>query len=122
MIRIYEINWKKYFNKSIKRIVKIHGEKYDNIIEFSDNSEIKIQNKKIECSNSRGDSYDRRKLVNTFNNQFLRKYLAHLCLFRPSARKTNMEPGTKKVFIKLCESNMNDIKNFSQKNINRRRR
>ena len=106
-----------YFKKKIQKIDKFHRKKYDTIITFNDNTELRIQNKKIEDINSRGDSFDRRDIKNTFDNQFIRKYLVHLCLFRPSSRKTNMDRETKKYFIKLCNSNINDIKDFIKKTL-----
>jgi len=107
----------KYFNKKIKKIDKVHGKKYDTIITFEDNTYFNIQNKKIENTSGRGDSYDRRKLPNTFDNPFIRKYLTLLCLFRPSPKKTNMDIETKKNFIKLCNSNIDDIKDFIKKTL-----
>jgi len=107
----------KYFNKSILKIVKVHGKKYDVIIIFTDNTNFKIQIKKIENLKSRGDSFDRRNIKNTFDNQFIRKNLVYLSLFRPSPRKTNMDSETKKYFIKLCNINIDDIKYFIKKTL-----
>ena len=108
----------KYFKKGIQKIDKVPGrKKADTIITFNDNSRYRIQNKKIEQIGHMGHSYDRRKLSDTFDDQFIKKYLAVLCLFRPSPRKTNMDPEKKKDFIKLCISNMDNIKNFIRKTL-----
>ena len=106
-----------YFNKYILKIDKVHGKKYDIIITFIDNTKFKIQIKKIENLKGRGDSFDRRNIKNTFDNQFIRKYLVYLCLFRPSPRKTNMDSETKKDFVKLCNTNIDDIKYFIKKTL-----
>ena len=68
----------KYFEKKIISLHKIHGKKYDTKIYFEDDSSINIQNKKIENLGGRGDSFDRRHIKNTFNNQDIRKYLTLL--------------------------------------------
>ena len=67
-----------YFNKYILKINKVHRKKYDVIITFTDNTKFKIQIKKIENLKGRGDSFDRRNIKNTFDNQFIRKYLVYL--------------------------------------------
>ena len=57
------------FNKKIILFTKVHGQKYDVIITFDDNSIIKCQIKKIENLTSRGDSFDRRNVKSTFSTQ-----------------------------------------------------
>jgi hypothetical protein len=57
-----------YFNSNIINMNKIHGEKYDTIIIFDNDTKLNIQNKKIENIGGRGDSFDRRHIKNTFEN------------------------------------------------------
>lgn len=77
----------KYFGKNIISLNKIHGKKYDTKIYFEDESSINIQNKKIENLGGRGDSFDRRHIKNTFNNQSIKKYLTLLTLIRKKKMK-----------------------------------
>jgi len=108
----------KYFKKPIKKIIKApHGEKYDNIIIFEDGSNYNIQNKKILNFGRRGDSFDRRHIKNTFNNQFIKKYLTLLTLIRPTKRSTCMTEAQKKDFILLCNNNLQDIKQYIKKTL-----
>jgi hypothetical protein len=107
-----------YYKKSIKEIIKApHGEKYDNIIIFEDGSNYNIQNKKILNLGGRGDSFDRRHIKNTFNNQFIRKYLTLLTLNRPTKRSTYMTESQKKDFVLLCNNNLQDIKQYIKKTL-----
>lgn len=106
----------KYFQKTITKIVKApEGEKYDNIIIFEDGSNFNIQNKKIVNFGGRGSSFDRRHINDTFNNQFLRKYLTLLTLSRPTKRSTDMTTSQKKDFISLCNNNIKDIIQYFKK-------
>jgi hypothetical protein len=102
----------KYFNLNVVSIEKISKEKYDTIICFDNNRKIKIQNKKIENLGGRGDSFDRRHIKNTFDNQFIRKYLTCLCLIRKRKNETSMSNLQKKDFINLCNNNLIDIKRY----------
>ena len=79
-----------YFNLNIIHMEKIQGKKYDTKIMFNNNTTINIQNKKIESLGGRGDSFDRRHIKNTFETQFIRKYLTHLSLIRKSKTETFM--------------------------------
>ena len=107
----------KYFGKKIILLHKIHGKKYDTKIYFEDGSSINIQNKKIENLGGRGDSFDRRHIKNTFNNQFIRKYLTLLTLIRKSKTETLMSEGQKIDFIKLCNNNLDDISQYTKKTL-----
>ena len=90
----------KYFKKSIKEIKKApHGEKYDSIIIFKDGSTCYIQNKKIVNCGGRGDSFDRRHIKDTFNNEFIRKYLTLLTLIRPTKKSTYMTESQKRTLF-----------------------
>jgi len=107
-----------YFKKTILKIIKApHGFKYDNIIIFDDNTSINIQNKKIISTGGRGDSFDRRHIKNTFNNLFIKKYLTLLTLIRPGKRQTNMTNEQKTDFIKLCNNNLEDMKQYLKKTL-----
>lgn len=102
-----------FFQKEIAEIKKApHGMKYDNIIVFKDGTEKNIQNKKILSYGGRGDSFDRRHINKTFSNQFIRKYLTLLTLIRKNKRETSMSLDQKKDFVRLCNQNMGDIKNY----------
>ncbi len=107
----------KYFKLKITKIQKIHNKKYDSIIEFENNTTVRIQNKKIENINGRGDSFDRRHIKYTFINQFIRKYLSYLTLFRTHKLKSNMSNEQKYDFIKICNSNLEDIKQYIKKTL-----
>lgn len=108
----------KHFKKSIKKIIKApHGEKYDNIIIFEDESNYKIQNKKFLNFGGRGDSFDRRHIKKTFNNRYIRKYLTRLTLDRRTKRTTSMSKEQKEDFISLCNKNLDDIKQYLKKTL-----
>lgn len=108
----------KHFKKSIKKIIKApHGEKYDNIIIFEDESNYKIQNKKFLNFGGRGDSFDRRHIKKTFNNRYIRKYLTGLTLVRRTKRTTSMSKEQKEDFISLCNKNLDDIKQYLKKTL-----
>jgi len=107
----------KYFEKEIISLNKIQGKKYDSKIYFEDGSTINIQNKKIENLGGRGDSFDRRHIKDTFLNQFIRKYLTLLSLIRQNKNETLMNEKQKIDFIKLCNNNMNDIKQYIRKTL-----
>ena len=106
-----------YFKLKIVSMEQIVKEKYDTIITFNDNTKLKIQNKKIENLGGRGDSFDRRHIKNTFENQFIRKYLTYLSLIRKSKTETFMTNDQKKDFINLCNNNLIDIKNYIKKTL-----
>ena len=105
----------KYFNKKIISLNKIHGRKYDTLVYFEDKSITSIQNKKIENLGGRGDSFDRRHIKNTFDNQFIKKYLTLLTLIRINKNETVMTNLQKKDFIDLCNNNIDDIKQYIKK-------
>jgi hypothetical protein len=107
----------KYFGKKIISLDKIHGKKYDTKIYFEDGSTTNIQNKKIEKLGGRGDSFDRRHIKNTFNNQEIRKYLTLLSLIRKSKNETLMSQGQKIDFMKLCNNNLHDISQYIKKTL-----
>lgn len=106
-----------HFKLKIVLMEKIHGKKYDTVITFNDNTKLNIQNKKIENLGGRGDSFDRRHIKNTFDNQFIRKYLTHLSLIRKSKTETFMTEDQKKDFINLCNNNLIDIKKYIKKTL-----
>lgn len=106
-----------YFGKEIIDMKKIQGKKYDTRIIFKDNTLINIQNKKIENLGGRGDSFDRRHIKNTFENQFIRKYLTHLSLIRKSKTETFMTEEQKQDFINLCNTNLHDVKQYIKKTL-----
>jgi hypothetical protein len=91
------------------------GEKYDILVSFSDGTNARVQNKKVESLGGRGDSFDRRKIGSTFENQFIRKYLTLLSLIRKGKRQTYMTPEQKKDFIALCNKNLQDVKQYLKK-------
>jgi len=108
----------KYFKKSIKEIRKApHGKKSDSVIEFNDGSTCNIQNKKIVNCGGRGDSFDRRHIKDTFNNEFIRKYLTLLTLIRPTKKSTDMTEEQKRDFVLLCNNNLQDIKQYIRKTL-----
>lgn len=112
-----KLNLENYFEKKIIALNKIHGKKYDTKIYFEDGSNINIQNKKIEVLGGRGDSFDRRHINNTFKNQFIRKYLTLLTLIRKNKNETLMSEEQKKDFVKLCNNNLDDIKQYIKKTL-----
>ena len=91
---------------------KIHGKKYDTKIYFEDGSSVNVQNKKIENLGGRGDSFDRRHIKDTFINPNIRKYLTLLTLIRKTKTETQMSESQKLDFIKLCNNNLDDIKQY----------
>ena len=107
----------KYFEKNIVSINKFHGKKYDTIIYFEDGGSTKIQNKKIENLGGRGESFDRRHIKNTFTNQNIKKYLTLLTLIREKKNKTVMSNDQKIDFIKLCNLDLSDIKQYINKTL-----
>ena len=106
-----------YFKLIITKMEKVQSKKYDTLIIFNDNTKINIQNKKIESIGGRGDSFDRRHIKYTFDNQFIRKYLTHLTLVRIKKNGTLMTQEQKKDFIDLCNKNLNDIKQYIKKTL-----
>lgn len=106
-----------YFGKKITSLHKIHGKKYDTKIYFEDGSSINIQNKKIENLGGRGDSFDRRHIKDTFNNQEIRRYLTLLTLIRKSKNETLMSEEQKIDFMKLCNNNLQDILLYIRKTL-----
>lgn len=106
-----------YFGKKISSLHKIHGKKYDTKIYFEDGNSINIQNKKIENLGGRGESFDRRHIKNTFNNQYIRKYLTLLTLIRKNKTETLMNEEQKIDFIKLCNNNLDDISQYIKKTL-----
>jgi hypothetical protein len=107
----------KYFGKNIISLNKIHGKKYDTQIYFEDGGSINFQNKKIENLGGRGDSFDRRHIKNTFNNQLIKKYLTLLTLIRKSKNETFMSEDQKIDFMKLCNNNLDDIRQYIKKTL-----
>jgi hypothetical protein len=107
----------KYFEKNITSLNKIHGKKYDTKIYFEDGSNVNIQNKKIESLGGRGDSFDRRHIKDTFINPMIRKYLTLLTLIRKTKTETLMSETQKLDFIKLCNNNLDDIKQYIKKTL-----
>ena len=114
---IIKIALEKYFKLNIINMEKIQGKKYDTTIIFDNNTTINIQNKKIENLGGRGDSFDRRHIKNTFENQFIRKYLTHLSLIRKSKTETLMTEEQKQDFINLCNNNLTDIRQYIKKTL-----
>jgi len=114
---IIKCKLEQYFGKKIISLDKIHGKKYDTKIYFEDGRSINIQNKKIENLGGRGDSFDRRHIKNTFDNQFIRKYLTHLSLIRKSKTETFMTEDQKRDFIDLCNNNLDDISQYIKKTL-----
>ena len=106
-----------YFKSNIVLMEKIQGKKYDTLITFNNNTKLNIQNKKIENLGGRGDSFDRRHIKNTFDNQFIRKYLTYLSLIRKSKTETFMTEEQKQDFINLYNSNLYDIKQYIKKTL-----
>jgi hypothetical protein len=106
-----------YFKLNIVSMEKIQGKKYDTLITFNNNTKLNIQNKKIENLGGRGDSFDRRHIKNTFDNQFIRKYITHLSLIRKSKTETFMTEEQKQDFINLCNNNLIDIKKYIKKTL-----
>ena len=114
---VIKLNLEKYFEKKISSFDKIHGKKYDTKIYFEDGCSVNIQNKKIENLGGRGDSFDRRHIKNTFNNQEIKKYLTLLTLIRKSKNETLMSEEQKIDFIKLCNNNLDDIEQYIKKTL-----
>lgn len=114
---LIKCNLEKYFGKKIVSLNKIHGKKYDTKIYFEDGNSINIQNKKIENLGGRGDSFDRRHIKNTFNNQYIRKYLTFLTLIRKNKNETLMNEEQKIDFMKLCNNNLDDITQYIKKTL-----
>jgi len=111
----FKTAYEKYFQKSISDMKVVSGEKYDILVSFSDGTQARVQNKKVEKLGGRGDSFDRRKLGTTFENQFIRQYLTLLSLIRKGKRQTHMTPEQKKDFIELCNKNLDDVKQYMKK-------
>ena len=112
-----KIKLESYFKKNIISFKKIHARKYDTQIYFEDGSIVNIQNKKIESLSGRGDSFDRRHIKDTFTNHFIKKYLTLLTLVREKKNETLMNEQQKKDFIKLCNNNLDDIKQYIKKTL-----
>ena len=106
-----------YFGKTIVSLISVHGKKYDTQLVFHDGSKINIQNKKIERLGGRGDSFDRRHIRDTFQNQFIRKYLTLLTLYRNTKTSTTMTLEQKRDFIQLCNRNLDDIRQYISKTL-----
>ena len=106
-----------YFKLNIVSMEKIQGKKYDTLTTFNNNTKVTIQNKKIENLGGRGDSFDRRHITKTFDNQFIKKYLTHLTLIRKSKKETFMTEDQKQDFIDLCNNNLIDIKKYIKKTL-----
>jgi hypothetical protein len=103
-----------YFDKPLKVIVKAkHGAKYDNEIIFNDGTRIKVQNKKFKELGGRGDSFDRRHISKTFNNQLIIDNLTLLSLIKPQ----NMSDEKKDEFQTLCTNNFEDITQYLKKTL-----
>lgn len=106
-----------YFKKNILQIDKIHGKKYDTIIQFEDNTRACVQNKKFEHFGGRGDSFDRRAIHKTFDNVIMQENLKLLTCSRPTKTTTSMIESDKISFMKLCEENIGDIRSFITKTL-----
>lgn len=106
-----------YFGKIIVSLNKVHGKKYDTQLIFQDGSKTNIQNKKIERLGGRGDSFDRRHIRDTFQNQFIRKYLTLLTLYRTTKTTTTMTLEQKRDFIQLCNVHLNDVRQYIYKTL-----
>ena len=106
-----------YFGKNIVSLNKVHGKKYDTQLIFQDGSKVNIQNKKIERLGGRGDSFDRRHIRDTFQNQFIRKYLTLLTLYRNTKTSTTMTVEQKRDFIQLCNRHLDDIRQYISKTL-----
>jgi hypothetical protein len=106
-----------YFGKRIVSLNKVHGKKYDTQIYFEDGSCVNVQNKKIENLGGRGDSFDRRHIKDTFVNPNIRRYLTLLTLMRKTKTETLMNEHQKLDFIKLCNNNLDDIKQYIKKTL-----
>lgn len=106
-----------YFGKKIVSLNSVHGKKYDTQIVFHDRSKTNIQNKKIERLGGRGDSFDRRHIRDTFQNQFIRKYLTLLTLYRNTKTSTTMSLEQKRDFIQLCNQHLDDIRQYISKTL-----
>lgn len=105
-----------YFGKQIVRFVKISGKKYDTVLYFADGSECRIQNKKFENTGGRGESFDRRKVSDTFDNRFLKLYLTKLLLSKEKPAE-RMSDEQKLDFRKLCLSHIDDVTNYVHKTL-----
>lgn len=104
-----------YFKFNIIEMIKVNSKKYDTAIILNTKTipiQINIQNKKIVNLGGRGDSFDRRHIKDTFNNMFIRKYLTLLTLVRECNTKTTMTLNQKTDFIKLCNANLDEIKQY----------
>jgi hypothetical protein len=112
-----KLSLEQYFKLNIINIEKIQGKKYDSLITFDNHITLKIQNKKIENLGGRGDSFDRRHIKYTFENQFIRKYLTYLSLIRKNKNETFMTNDQKLDFIKLCNDHVDDIKQYIKKTL-----
>ena len=88
-----------YFNSSIKCLTRIHGKKYDIIIEFENGTKTKIQNKDGD-GKGRGWSVDRRK-VESFKDEQLIKLLKTLCL-KQGTEKPVISNNISKNVINMC--------------------
>lgn len=114
---VIKIALEKYFQLNIINMETKRGYKYDTLITFNNNTTTHIQNKKIENLGGRGDSFDRRHIKNTFDNQFIRKYLTHLSLVRKNKNETFMTESQKQDFIYLCNNNLTDITQYIKKTL-----
>ena len=106
-----------YFGKNIVSLNKVHGKKYDTQLIFEDGTKANIQNKKIERLGGRGDSFDRRHIRDTFQNQFIRKYLTLLTLYRNTKTTTTMSLEQKRDFVQLCNHHLDDIRQYISKTL-----
>jgi len=112
-----KLRLEKYFGKGIKSLDKVHGKKYDTRIVFEDGTISNIQNKKIENLGGRGDSFDRRCIQNTFHHPDIISNLELLTLSRPTKTTTSMTEDEKRAFVKLCNDNLDDIKQYVEKTL-----
>tara|TARA_B110000211_G_scaffold204235_1_gene237601 strand:- start:2475 stop:3167 length:693 start_codon:yes stop_codon:yes gene_type:complete len=102
-----------FFNKQIKKIILAPPKKkFDIICIFDDDTKFNIQLKKIINFGSRGNSFDRRHICNTFENPNMKRYLTLLSLSRPTKRSTLMSKEQKKDFILLGNNHPNDVKQY----------
>ena len=96
-----------YFQLCIKEIKRVHGKKYDIIIEFINGTYVTIQNKN--GGNGRGWSVDRRK-VDKFEES-LTILLKTLCLKKGTEKPTLSEDSSKHV-IRMCMFGINEYPNY----------
>jgi hypothetical protein len=89
----------RFFNLSVSKLVRVHGKKYDIIIEFTNGTKTTLQNKDGNGT-CRGWSVDRRK-VDAYDNEQLSALLRTLCLKQGTDRPT-ISNDVSKLVINRC--------------------